>query len=58
MEIRNLSMKYSKTRSAEQRRQERSLNSQLSTLQEEYNDSGNIVKLEEISVIKKELESI
>ena len=58
MQLRNFSMKYSKTRSAEQRRLELCLNSQLSALQEEYNAGGNIVKLEEISVIKKELESI
>ena len=58
MEIRNLSIKYSKKRSSEQRRHELILNTRLANLQKEYSIGGNINKLEEISIIRKELEGI
>jgi len=58
MEIRNLTIKYSKKCSLELRQHELMLNTRLANLQSEYNLGGNINKLEDISIIKKELEGI
>jgi len=58
MQIRKCSISFSKNHSAEQRRQTNALNIRLDVLQKEYSTTGNVQKLEEIGVIKKELESI
>ena len=58
MQIRKISMEFSKNYFREQRYLEKNINLQLKTLQQEYNNAGGIERLEEMSRLKMQLEGI
>ena len=58
MQLRKMSIEFSKHYVAQQRRQENFLNRRLALLQQQYNLRNETVVLEDISVLKKELENI
>lgn len=56
MQIRKISIEFSKKYSMDQRYLENNINAQLKTLQQEYNNAGGIERLEEMNQLKKQLE--
>ena len=58
MQLRKMSIDFSKKYIAQQRRQENVLNNRLALLQQQYNLNNETAVLEEISILKKELENI